>query len=59
MLKFIHNDKGTVKLTAQTRRSNIMTIQAGVAIVDAEAVQSAENIRTDKRIRRCKSNLHE
>ncbi len=30
-----------------------------MAITDAEAVQSAENIRTDKRIRRCTSNLHE
>jgi len=32
MLKFIHNDKGTVKLTAQTRKFNIMTIQAGVGM---------------------------
>jgi len=30
-----------------------------MAIADAEAVQSAENIRTDNRIRRCKPNLHE
>ena len=30
-----------------------------MAIADVEAVQSAENIRTDKRIRRCKSSLHD